>query len=145
MGALYLEHHGVKGMKWGVRKAYQKSVRKLASSKVAEKVISKSGLNESQKKQALSEIQSIRKENKTKKQDKQQAKESKKERLKKTQTQQRLAEKIVVTAMDKRPEYANEKSASWDKVTKYEEEFDRRYNNLLKMDYDDFMKRYGSR
>ena len=67
-GTLY--HHGVKGMRWGKRKAkyeykyaygqkpktaYQKAMRSLGGTKLAKKAINSSNMSESQKKKALKE------------------------------------------------------------------------------------------
>ena len=66
----YLAHYGVKGMKWGVKRAkyeykyqygqkpkiaYQKALRSLGGTKFAKNAIKISGLNADQKKQALKE------------------------------------------------------------------------------------------
>ena len=51
-----LYHHGVKGMKWGVRKAYQSATRSLGGSRFASKAINNSKYLDSKgKKQALDE------------------------------------------------------------------------------------------
>lgn len=65
-----LYHHGVKGMKWGVRR--KAALRSVAGSKLGKAIIKTSGLNSAQKKQALREHEQLAKE-------KQAAKQAKKE------------------------------------------------------------------
>lgn len=113
----HLEHHGVKGMKWGVRRERSK----FSDTKTR--------------------------------------KDSKKSRIDRYQKQSKKASSVVTKAMDKRPEYKkmnkdfdlyingklDEKSEvrMLDKMDKYETEFYNRYTTLMKMNYEDFMKRYG--
>lgn len=101
---MHLEHHGVKGMKWGVRRQ-----RKPTGT------------------------------TKTKK-----SKFDQKERLKKAREQSHIAERVIRTSMEKRPEFKKAlKEDDFDAYEKFETEFYRRYDNLVKMDYDKFMKKYG--
>lgn len=65
-----LQHHGIKGMKWGVRR--KAALKSVAGSKLGKAIIKTSGLNSAQKKQALREHEILAKE-------KQAAKQAKKE------------------------------------------------------------------